>query len=109
MLHCERFFSEELRARLGIKSILDVLLQRRLRWFGHVERRDDNSWLQKIHNLGIVGQSSCGRPHTTWEQVINEDMCVKDIHQECVQNFVLSGDLQLHEQSNPCLHGLIMD
>ena len=51
-------FSEELKARLGIKSILDVLRQRRLRWFGHVERRD-NSWLQKIHHLEIVGKSGC--------------------------------------------------
>ena len=86
MLHRDRFSSEELRARLGIKSILNVLHQRCLRWFGLVERRDDNSWLQKIHNLEIVAQSGRGRPHKTWEQVISEDLCVKGIHRELAQN-----------------------
>ena len=60
----DEFSSEELRARLGIKSILEVLYQ----------RRDDNSWLQKIHNLEIVGQSGRGRPCKTWEQAISEDL-----------------------------------
>ena len=81
-----RFSSEELRAQLGIKSILDILRQRRLRWFGHVKRRDDNSWLQKIHNLEIVGQSGRGRPRKTWEQVLSEDLRVKGIRRELVQN-----------------------
>ena len=78
----DRFSSEELRAWLGIKSLLDVLRQRCLRWFGHVERRDDNSWLQKFHNLDIVGQSSRGRPRKTWEKVNSEDLRVQGIHRE---------------------------
>ena len=82
----DRFSCEELRARLGIKSILDVLHQRHLRWFGHVERRDDNSWLQKIQNLEIVGESSRGRPRKTWEQVITEDLRIKGVHRELAQN-----------------------
>ena len=34
----------------------------------------------------IVRQSGCGKPRKTWEQVISEDLCVKGIHRELVQN-----------------------
>ena len=44
----DRYPCEELRARVGIKPIVDVMRQRRLRWFVHIERREDNSWLKKV-------------------------------------------------------------
>ena len=57
-----------------------------LRWFGHVERRDDNSWLQKIQNLEIVGERGRDRPRKTWEPVISEDLHAKGIPGELTQN-----------------------
>ena len=35
--------SRELRERCGLESIGDSLQKRRLSWFGHVERMDDNN------------------------------------------------------------------
>ena len=80
--------------------------QRRLRWFRHIERRGDNSWLKKVKNLAADGHSERGRPRKTWEHVIMEDLHVKGLRREVAQN---RGDLPLHEQSNPCLHGIVMD
>ena len=34
------------------KPIVDVMRQRRLCWFGHIERREDNSWL-KVQILAV--------------------------------------------------------
>ena len=34
--------SDELRRKLGIESVTEVVRRGRLRWFGHVERKDDN-------------------------------------------------------------------
>ena len=82
----DRLSCEELGARLGIKSILEVMRQRRLRWFGHVERRDVDSWLQKVRNLEIAGKGRPGRPCKTWEQVVSEDLRVKGIRRELAQN-----------------------
>ena len=45
--------SEELRERLGIKSIQDVVRQGRPRWYGHVERKSDEDWVKKCLNLGV--------------------------------------------------------
>ena len=61
--------------------------QRRLLWFGHIERRKDNSWLKKVQNLAVDGHSGRGRPRKTWEHVIMDS----------------NERLPLHEQSNTML------
>ena len=76
----DRYCCEELRTQLDIKPIMDVMRQRRLRWYGDVERREDNSWLKK------VGESGRGRPRKTWEQVIKEDLHAKELRRELAQN-----------------------
>ena len=43
---CGRFPSKELRERLGIDDTALVLQQNRLRWYGHVLRKDDD-WSMK--------------------------------------------------------------
>jgi len=37
----------ELRERLGIDDTISVLQQNRLRWYGHVLRKEDNDWVKK--------------------------------------------------------------
>jgi len=43
----DRFPSRELRERLGINDTALVLQQNRLRWYGHVPRKEDNDWVKK--------------------------------------------------------------
>ena len=73
----DRYPCEELRAWVGIKPIVDVMRQRRLHWFGHIERRVDDSLLKKVQNLAVDCHSVRGRPRKTWEHVIMEDLHVK--------------------------------
>ena len=79
--------SDELRDRLGIESITDVMRQMSLRWFGHVERMDNDNWISKCRNLVVAGVSGRGRPNKTWHQVILGDMrelrIEKDLAQDC--------------------------
>ena len=82
----DRYPCEELRAWVGIKSIVDVMRQRRLCWFGHIERREDNRWLKKVQILAVDGHRGRSRPCETWEHVIMEDLCVKGLRQEVAQN-----------------------
>ena len=44
---------EELRQRLGIDSVSDVLRRNRLRWFGHVERKNDDDWVKGHRQWGF--------------------------------------------------------
>ena len=43
----DRILSKELRERLGLDDIISVLQQNRLRWYGHVLRKEDNDWVKK--------------------------------------------------------------
>ena len=46
-------FCEELRERLGVDDIALVLQQNRLRWYGHVLRKDDEDWVKKLSLIHI--------------------------------------------------------
>jgi len=43
----DRVPSRELRERLGIDDIILILRQNRLRWCGHVLRKEDTDWVKK--------------------------------------------------------------
>ena len=43
----DRLPSKELRERLGVDDIPLVMQQNRLRWYGHVLRKDDDDWVKK--------------------------------------------------------------
>ena len=75
----DRYPFEELGARVGIKPTVDVMRQQRLRWFGQIERREDNSWLKKVQILAVDVHSGRGTPRKTWEHVIMEDLHVKGL------------------------------
>ena len=47
----DRLPSKELKERLGIDDIALVLQQNRLRWYGHVLRKEDNDWVKKCMKL----------------------------------------------------------
>ena len=70
----DRVPSEELRARLGITSIVDMLRRNRLRWFGHVERMAADNPASRCRFAVVDGNVGRGRPRKTWSQLIKKDM-----------------------------------
>ena len=46
----------------------------RLRWFGHVERRDELCWIKRIETLQVDSHGVKGRPRKRWREVLREDM-----------------------------------
>ena len=72
----ERKKSEDLRKKLCLPNIGEVLRRSRLRWFGHVERRDNAEWIRKVSQMEVEGRRSVGRPRKTWAQTIMEDLRV---------------------------------
>jgi len=43
----DRALSKQLREKLGIDYIILILQQNRLRWYGHVLRKEDSDWVRK--------------------------------------------------------------
>ena len=58
-----------MRDRLGVDDIALVLQQNRLRWYGHVLRKEDDDWVKKCMEYEVEGP----RPKKTWREVVRED------------------------------------
>ena len=64
----------ELRERLGIEDVAEVMRRSRLRWFGHVERKEVDDWVSACRNLEVAGIRGRGRPRMTWRARLDGDM-----------------------------------
>ena len=49
-------------SRVGVDDLEEHLRQKRLRWFGHIVRRDEEVEIKKVFELKIEGQRKRGRP-----------------------------------------------
>jgi len=47
--------NEELRELLGLEPGSLMIKKSRLRWFGHVELKDDNDWVKRCMTLEVEG------------------------------------------------------
>jgi hypothetical protein len=56
----DRCKSEVLLKRLGIESVTDVMRRGRLRWYGHVERKNDEDWTSKCRYIEVEGKRRKG-------------------------------------------------
>ena len=78
----DRVPNKELRERLGIVDITSLLQQNRLRWYGHVLRKDDNDWVKKCMVYEVVGSRPRGRPKMTWLEVVQKDCKVRGLSKD---------------------------
>ena len=70
----DRVSSEEVARRCGVEVLENVLRRRRLRWFGHVKRRDEEDPLRRVGELVVEGRRPPGRPRKSWRKTVEEDM-----------------------------------
>ena len=58
--------SEELRELLGLEPVSLMIIKSRLKWFGHVERKDDNDRVKRCITWVVEGIRQRGCPKKTW-------------------------------------------
>ena len=63
--------SNELLVRLGIEDLDLILKERRLRWYGHVER--SNGAIKTAFDIQVDGKRGPGVPKMTWKQLTERD------------------------------------
>ena len=84
----DRTTTSQLLLKVGLSPIRDLMQQRRLRWYGHVERMEDDNWVKRCRSLSVEGKRERGRPRKTWEQVVAKDMKEKKLHRTLAQDRV---------------------
>ena len=63
--------SNDLLVRLGIEDLDLILKERRLRWYGHVER--SSGAIKTASDIQVDGKRGPGRPKMTWKQLKERD------------------------------------
>lgn len=75
----DKLSMKELRSRLKLHSVEDVLSYNRLRWFGHLHRMPNELWPKMVLSFEVAGSVPRGRPRKQWKENINKDLASKKI------------------------------
>ena len=70
-----RLRNEEVRSRTGVVELGQKLRGTRLRWLGHIMRREESYAGRRMRNL-VVGRRRRGRPKRRWQDCIDDDLRV---------------------------------
>ncbi|RZB50735.1 Metal tolerance protein 4 isoform C [Glycine soja] len=93
----DKIRNETIRERVGVAPIVEKMVENRLRWFGHVERRPVNSVMRRVDQMErrqtIRGR---GRPKKTIREVIKKDLEINGLDRSMV-DIELPEDLPLKE------------
>lgn len=100
----DRKSTEELQNRLGVEGMADMMRRGRLRWFGHVERKDKEDWVSKCRSFEIGGVRGKGRGRKTWNECVKDDMRKVGLRAVDAQDRA-GWRRRVWETSNPCMHG----
>ncbi|KAL5176375.1 LINE-1 retrotransposable element ORF2 protein [Glycine soja] len=81
----DKIRNEAIRERVGVAPIVEKIVENRLRWFGHVERRPVDSVVRRVDQMErrqtIRGR---GRPKKTIREVIKKDLELNDLDRNIV-------------------------
>ncbi|XP_076949285.1 uncharacterized protein LOC143621880 [Bidens hawaiensis] len=70
----DRIRNDVFRERLGVANISDKIREGRLRWFGHVKRRQTTDLVRSVENITIEGRRGRDRPKLNWDETIKHDL-----------------------------------
>ena len=70
----ERRESKDIRKMCGICNVIEKVREARLRYLGHVMRRDEVEPIKKVKNMPVVGRRSVGRQRIRWRDIVRRDM-----------------------------------
>ena len=65
-----------------MEDIISVLQRNRLRWYGHVLRKEDNDWVKKCMGYKVKGTRPRGRPKKTWRVIVEKDCRARGLNTE---------------------------
>ena len=82
----DRISNEYVRGSLGVMSVCDALAQNRLRWYGHVARKQEDDVVSRVWRSGKGERLGRGRPEQTWDQVVKRNMKERGLCEDMVND-----------------------
>jgi len=65
-----------------LDDIILILQQNRLRWYGHVLRKEDADWMKKCMEYGVEASRPRGKRKRTWKEVVQKDCQARNLNKE---------------------------
>ena len=70
----DKIRNEYMRGTAKIAKLRDKLQNARLRWYGHVKRREEDYVRKRMMEMAVPGIRKRGRPRRSWMDLVREDM-----------------------------------
>ena len=70
----EKVRNDEIRKIAGVVCISEKIREQRLRWYGHVMRREDEMSIKKTLQKPVTGKRLRGRQRKRWKDTVKKDM-----------------------------------
>ena len=67
-------------------GMAEFLREKKLRWFGHVQRRDKDDATRKILQMEVDGKRNRGRPKLRWRDLVKDDMARNQMPTEMAED-----------------------
>lgn len=75
MTKMEKVTNKQIKRTMEQKDdIMGYIKEKRLTWYGHVRRANNNTWIKKATNWSPMGGRKKGRPHISWKNEVEEAM-----------------------------------
>jgi hypothetical protein len=82
----DRKSSSELMLIVGLSEDVVTLVKRmRLRWHGHVMRRDEGVGIRRVLEFAAAGEIGRGRPPMGWKEQVEKDMVKAGLRRDDAQ------------------------
>ena len=76
----QKYSTEDLRRKIHVHYIEDILRRNRLRLSRHLYRQEETSWTKKIMSFNVDGPTSRGRPKFRWKDVVKASIHKKHLN-----------------------------
>ena len=78
----DRIRNGPIRGTAHVRKLEDKVREARLRWYGHVQRREEEYIGRRMLKMELPGRRRRGRPKKTYIETVKEDMAVAGVTEE---------------------------
>ena len=84
----DKIRNENIRGTVKVAEASKKIQEARLRWYGHVMRRDGDYVGRRVMEMEVPGRRRRGRPKKRWRDCIGEDMREKNLNEDTVHDII---------------------